>query len=833
MGRRGNPLLQNKLLTQRILFILAAVFLGIFALSLTLAPAARSRSWNAELIWSHWLGYLVWLVGFTAVHIASKKNLKQIDPILLPLVSILSGWGLLTIWRLTPKFGFRQTGWLALCLLVVTLGIQATSALSFLRRYKYIWLTGGLILTSLTLVLGTNPLGFGPRLWLGWGGIYLQPSEPLKLLLVVYLASYFADWSTVLIDHQNQRTISLFPRFRNGYAKVQVFGKPTYPQIQILIPTLIMTGLSILILLVQRDLGTASIFVLLYSVIVFLVTRWLWVPVISTVFLVGAGMVGYQIFDVIRLRVDSWINPWIDPSGRSYQIVQSILAVANGGVFGRGPGLGYPSLVPITHSDFIFSAIGEESGLFGVIGLLAVIGLLTWRGFRISIQANDKFLAYLSAGLTTFLAAQSLLIIGGNLRLMPLTGVTLPFVSYGGSSLLTSFLVVTILLHIKNKSGDSDYLMKLTGIQNRTGNFHQALTYATTILFVGVLVTALVSSWWGVIRSADLLTRTDNPRRWIADLTIPRGDIYDRRSEPIVKTTGQSGSLERVVEFSSLTPIVGYTHPVYGQSGLESSLDPILRGVEGQDPFMIWWSRLLYGHPPSGLDVRLTLDLNLQTKSDELLQDHNGAVILLNAENGEILVMGSYPYYGSDQLETQWEDLVQDPLSPLVNRATQATYPIGDLSTFPFIQSVIDTDTGEIALRLPLAVTDDDQASSPLEISLAAASLSSMGIRPAPILVQFVENPINRWSILAALSETAEVMSSVEAAGFIHNLKSDNGILWLISLIPEGEDVTWFLGGTTTEWTGAPLAMTLVLEEQNEILAKNIGETLLWSAMNP
>ena len=201
-----------------------------------------------------------------------------------------------------------------------------------------------------------------------------------------------------------------------------------------------MTGIATLLFLVQRDLGTATIFIFLYSAMVFLATGWRWVPAASLGTLFGAGVLGYLVFDVIRLRVDAWINPWLDPAGRSYQIVQSLLAVANGGIFGRGPGLGNPSLVPVAHSDFIFAAIAEEGGLISVIGLFTLIGFLIYRGLRTAILASDNFRRYLAAGLTAFLAAQSVLIMGGNLRLLPLTGVTLPFISYGGSSLLVSFL---------------------------------------------------------------------------------------------------------------------------------------------------------------------------------------------------------------------------------------------------------------------------------------------------------------------------------------------------------------------------------------------------------
>ena len=189
--------------------------------------------------------------------------------------------------------------------------------LFFLRRYKYVLLGGGLLITALTLLLGTNPLGVGPRLWLGCCGVYFQPSEPLKLLLVIYLSAYLAD-------RINIRSSSL----------------------SLLIPTLVVTGVALLLLLVQRDLGTASIFICIFTVIIFLSTGRRRLLFGAVFFLALALFVGYFFIDIIRIRVMGWLDPWADPSGQSYQIVQSLLAVANGGTIGRGLGLGSPLLAP-------------------------------------------------------------------------------------------------------------------------------------------------------------------------------------------------------------------------------------------------------------------------------------------------------------------------------------------------------------------------------------------------------------------------------------------------------------------------------------------------------
>ena len=216
-------------------------------------------------------------------------------------------------------------------------------------------------MTGLTLFLGVNPMGYGPKMWLGCCGLYFQPSEPLKLLLIGYLAAYLADRYSYLA-------------FSSDFGLSEVLG--------LLAPTIIMTGIALALLVIQRDLGTASIFLFLYAAVVYVASGRKRILFVSGFLVLCAGLAGYALFDVVRLRVDAWINPWLDPSGRSFQIVQSLIAIANGGLVGRGPGLGNPGLVPLSHSDLIFAAIAEEYGLAGVMGLLLLIGLLASRGLR-------------------------------------------------------------------------------------------------------------------------------------------------------------------------------------------------------------------------------------------------------------------------------------------------------------------------------------------------------------------------------------------------------------------------------------------------------------------
>ncbi len=877
---------------ERSLLILAGSFLGVYSLALSLSNAVRLRSWQVDYRWTHWLGFAVWFVIMLLAQKQLARLLPDRDPFLFPIASLLTGWGLLTVWRLSPVMAVRQTAWLALVVMLFILALRydrgqaGSRILDYLRRFKYIWLTSGLLLTAATLILGTNPLGAGPRLWLGWGGIYFQPSEPLKLLLIIYLAAYLAD--------------SLVSRG----------SKPRL--LPLLMPTLFMTGLALLLLVFQRDLGTAAIFVMLYAVIVYAGTGNKNVLIASAVILLLSGIAGYALFDVVSQRVDAWINPWIDPSGRSYQIVQSLLAVANGGVFGRGVGLGSPNLVPIAQSDFIFAAISEESGLLGAFGIIALLVLLVNRGLRASMQAEDAFQRLVAIGLVVHLVGQSIWIIGGNLRLLPLTGVTLPFVSNGGSSLLVSYFELLCLLLISARQA---------AIQPELARPQPGINlFLSGGMMLGLVGVALTAGWWSLVRVNDLLIRTDNPRRSIADRYVLRGAILDRRGHPLASSSGQPGSILRNYTYPALGPLVGYTDPSFGQAGLEASLDPYLRGMQGYPTLTMSWNRLLYGQPPPGLDVRLSLDLDLQTQADNLLDGHQGALVLLNASTGEVLAMASSPSFDANTLEQDWQNLVSDPQSPLLNRATMGMYPAGNtLATFlsagaPQVnENLVETDlTGCVlppqgstlaaalavgcsqpqqqlaesmssqdlvglldALGLftspsfpvetassvkPGAVSDAtaylagqkaDPVTgsllqvSPLQMALAAASLSNEGKLPNPRLSMAVENPQGGWVMLPVNEQAHQALPAQGVYRTVEALASHQLPIWQV--VSAGRQVTgstmrsnagypgysWYLAGTLPEWKGAALALAVIIEEDNPSMVQDIGQSMIQKAITP
>ncbi|MFZ5909459.1 MAG: FtsW/RodA/SpoVE family cell cycle protein [Chloroflexota bacterium] len=803
----------NEQLESRLLK-LAGVFLLVFSVILTLSPAVRERSWQVDYKWSHWIGLVAWLIAFRFTQRNYARLLPDRDPYLLPVAALLTGWGLLTVWRLTPEFGLRQTIWMLVTLGLFSLGPRFFPDFGLVRRYKYILLACGLFLTALTLFLGSNPAGTGPRLWLGCCGIYFQPSEPLKLLFVAYLASYLAD----RLPARNR----LIP---------------------LLFPTLFVTGLALLLLFVQRDLGTASIFILIYSIVVYIATGYRRALLVSASALTLAGVSGYFLVGVIRLRIEAWLNPWADPSGRAYQIVQSLLAIANGGVTGRGPGLGSPSLVPIAHSDFIFTAIAEETGLAGVIGLLALTGLLVARSLKLAMLSPDRFRRLLAAGVGAYFSVQSLLIIGGNLRILPLTGVTLPFVSYGGSSLLTSFTALFALMLISNQAEEEPAPLPRP----------QPYYLISGLVGLGLVAMALGVGWWGIIRGPDLLTRTDNARRSISDRYVQRGALLDRNNIPLNLTEGQIGDLTRVYYYPALGPVFGYTHPIYGQAGLEASLDDYLRGLQGNPASLVWWHHVLYGTPPPGLDVRTSIDVALQAKADSLLGAHTGAVVLLNAGTGEILAMASHPGFDPGDLDEQGPALALDENAPLLNRATLGRYPPGN-ATLPFLQAwlgetypVTDQERTQAyqslgfysapLLRMPVALAsrpDGELRVSPLQMALAASALSADGVRPPPRIALAVDTTQQGWVVLPALDEETEVFSPQAAKEAAQGMASSDQPTWEFSSVVLGETpLTWHLAGTLPDWKGAPLALVVLLEENDLALAQGIASEFLRVALSP
>lgn len=370
-----------------------------------------------------------------AAGLLTRRWLSRVDNYLFPMASMLSVFGLVMLFRLAPEYATRQVYWLLfglVCYLFTACGLRDYKRL---EEYKYLYILGGLVALLATILFGIE-VG-GARSWIAVGDFRMQPSELVKIVLVIFLASYLNEEREALTAG------------RTGFLGL------SWPGLQYIGPLLVMWGFSLVLLIFQKDLGTALIFFGTFLAMIYAATG-RWAYVISGIVLFAAGAVMcYFLFAHVRVRVAIWINPWRDIEGAGYQIVQSLFAIGSGGILGTGLTAGSPGLIPAVHTDFVFSAIAEEFGLFGGVAIILLYLLLAYRGFRIALDSATGFGSLLASGLTSLLAIQTIVIIGGVTKLLPLTGVTLPFISYGGSSLVSSYILLGLLANISHKDREA------------------------------------------------------------------------------------------------------------------------------------------------------------------------------------------------------------------------------------------------------------------------------------------------------------------------------------------------------------------------------------------
>ncbi len=412
--------------TERSLFIYVLLFLWLGLLSLFQAGAVKDIRLPVLLSLTVSLAMLI-------TYLLLEKWGANGDLLLFPLTSMLNVAGLLIILRLAPEFAERQFIWLSVGLLAFLLTVRGLRNYKSLEDYKYIYIFSGLLLLLATILFGVE--AGGARSWIELGFLRFQPSELVKIILVIFLAGYLEEKKEILTAGT-----------RN------ILGIPV-PSLQYAGPLLVMWGLSLVMLVFQRDLGTALIYFGTFLAMIYISTgRWPYIFTGALLFSLG-GALGYYLFAHVRVRVTVWLNPWLDIDGKGYQIVQSLFAIGSGGMYGTGLGLGQPSLVPAAHTDFVFSTWSEETGLLGAAALLIIYCLVIYRGFRIALKSKTGFGTLLAAGLTSLVAIQTLVIIGGVIKLLPLTGITLPFISYGGSSLVSNYILLGLLIKISAEDG--------------------------------------------------------------------------------------------------------------------------------------------------------------------------------------------------------------------------------------------------------------------------------------------------------------------------------------------------------------------------------------------
>ncbi len=408
---------------RRELGLLAAV-LAVVGLALALASRAPEFKGGAPWGW-----FTAQVAAWLGIALALRLKRIQGDPLLMPLACLLSGMGWVMVWRLNPDLGERQAIWILVGLLAYAITALTIRDYRNLEHYKYVCLVCGVVLQVSVMLFGTEING--ARLWFRVGSFQFQPVEVVKILMILFLAAFlrrYGRWMRIGLLSREGR----LPR-----------------------RALMLLGVGWLaaegVLILQKDLGMALLFMGIFLTMFYMATgRTDLVVVAGFLFVIGA-VGGLLAFPHVRIRVYAWLDPFADSQNTGYQMSQALFSLAWGGLFGTGLGMGEPTRVPEAATDFAFVALAEELGFLGAVAILVAFMLLVTRAFRVAMRARCEFGTLLAGGLAVLIAWQSLILIAGTIKLIPMTGITLPFVSYGGSSMLASFVMLALLRRISSQ----------------------------------------------------------------------------------------------------------------------------------------------------------------------------------------------------------------------------------------------------------------------------------------------------------------------------------------------------------------------------------------------
>ena len=397
-------------------------------------------------LFTYWLPPVVFAL---LLHVILRRRASEADPLILPIAVVLNGLGIAMIYRLdlatiasggAELFAFRQVMWTALAMAIAALVILYIPSQLFLRRYVYVSMAVGIALLLLPLVPFIGTTINGATLWISVFGITFQPGEIAKIALIIFFAGYLVNRKDSLAVVGRKILGVRIPRGRE------------------LGPILVIWLASIGVLVLQRDLGTSILYFGLFLVMIYVATGRAFYAGIGVAMLVTGGLVASRVLDYVSRRFDAWLNPFdqdnYDAVGGSYQIVQGIFGMANGGLFGSGLGGGVPQLVPLAESDFIISSLAEELGLIGFFAILALYFLLVARGLKVGFRHSDEFAKLMAVGFSFVIALQVFVVIGGVTRILPLTGLTTPLLAAGGSSLLANWIIIAMLLRLSDSAAD-------------------------------------------------------------------------------------------------------------------------------------------------------------------------------------------------------------------------------------------------------------------------------------------------------------------------------------------------------------------------------------------
>lgn len=400
-----------------------------------LVAFGRTASVPADIL--PFFGQLLLLLAIT--HVATRRLARYADPTLVPLAVLLNGLGFVVIARLSNHLAGLQATWTLVGVAAFVVTLLVVRDVEKLARNKWTLAILGVVLLLLPFlpVIGRNING--SRIWIRLGPMSFQPGEAAKVALAIFLAAYLAE----------RRALLSVATWKVGPLRL--------PEPRHIGPLLGAWALSVAIMVGQKDLGSSILFLALFVTLMWLATARLAYPAIAGVLFSGAAFAAYKMeFGQVFTRVQIWLDPWADAQGKGYQLVQSAFSFAAGGITGTGLGLGSPTRIPEVKNDFIFVAIAEELGLLGSAAVLIAFMLFVGTGLRVAVRSTRVFSKLLAAGLTTIVGVQAFVIIGGVVRVVPLTGVTLPFVSYGGSSLLANYVLLALLVRVSDQTGRAE-----------------------------------------------------------------------------------------------------------------------------------------------------------------------------------------------------------------------------------------------------------------------------------------------------------------------------------------------------------------------------------------
>lgn len=612
-------------------------------------------------------------VAFVIAHIATRRFAPGADPALLPIAFALSGIGIAFVTRLAPDLAVNQVMWLFLGVAFMVLVLAFVRNLDKVANYKYTLMIAGFLLLLSPLVPGLGQEIYGSRIWLSLGGFSFQPGEIAKIIIVLFLAGYLA---------QNREMLSVFT--------VRV-GPFRLPDIRTLLPLILMWGVALLIVVFEKDLGSALVLFFMFLVMLYVATGKKFYLAIGLGLIAVGGVGAFLAFDHVQVRVNTWLDPFADAQNTGYQLTQAIYSIADGDLFGVGLGNGLAEQIPVVESDFIFADIAEEIGLLGAAGVLLLFLCFAIRGFVTAARAKSDVSSFAAVGLTSVIVLQAFIIVGGVTRLIPLTGITLPFISQGGSSLLASFIIVGLLLRCGDEgTGVGQEMTSATSSLHANsvlGRVSLGKRLSHSMLFCSALFALLVANLTMImVVQADYYQNMPGNNHSLAkEARTERGTISTYDGVVLAQSVPtEDGTFERVYPAGDLaSQVVGYSSARFGTSGIEQAYNDTLKGKEN---FASWTDVLnsFAGIGGAGNDVALTLNSKIQQAAQDALAGRTGACVVMDPDTGAVLAMASSPTYDAADFETVIEQANADSSDTrLINRAIHALYSPG--STFKIV----------------------------------------------------------------------------------------------------------------------------------------------------